>query len=114
MEVMYLLIAFSLLIASGFLLAFIWAVRSGQYDDRYTPSVRMLMDDIMPGKKTGSKRAAPEGDNGGGMQAAPEGDDGGGIQATTEGDDSRSKRASPGKKVSDQKKNQQNKIKHTE
>lgn len=56
MEVMYLLIAFSLLIASGFLLAFMWAVRSGQYDDRYTPSVRMLMDDIMPGKKKDSNR----------------------------------------------------------
>ena len=86
MEVMYLLIAFSLLIASGFLLAFIWAVRSGQYDDRYTPSVRMLMDDIMPGKKTGIKRGAPEADDSGGIQAAPE------------GDYSRSKRATPGKK----------------
>lgn len=56
MEVMYLLIAFSLLIASGFLLAFMWAVRNGQYDDRYTPSVRMLMDDIMPGKKKDKNR----------------------------------------------------------
>jgi cbb3-type cytochrome oxidase maturation protein len=28
----------------GFVLAFIWAVRSGQYDDDYTPSVRMLFD----------------------------------------------------------------------
>jgi cbb3-type cytochrome oxidase maturation protein len=51
MEVMYMLIAFSLLIASGFLLAFMWAVRSGQFDDRYTPSVRMLIDDIRPGEK---------------------------------------------------------------
>ncbi|MCA1800866.1 MAG: cbb3-type cytochrome oxidase assembly protein CcoS [Rhodothermaceae bacterium] len=62
MEVMYLLIAFSLLIASGFLLAFMWAVRSGQYDDRYTPSVRMLMDDIMPGKKKDSDRPATQPD----------------------------------------------------
>ena len=51
MGVMYLLIAFSLVIASGFLVAFIWAVRSGQYDDRDTPSIRMLIDDVIPHKK---------------------------------------------------------------
>ena len=45
MEVMYLLIAFSLMLASGFLLAFIWAIRNGQYDDKYTPSVRILFDE---------------------------------------------------------------------
>ncbi len=45
MTVMYLLIAFSLLIATGFVVAFIWAIRSGQYDDKYTPSVRVLFDD---------------------------------------------------------------------
>jgi cbb3-type cytochrome oxidase maturation protein len=56
MEVMYLLIAFSLLIATGFLLAFIWAVRSGQYDDRYTPSVRILFDDIRPDRPPGDDR----------------------------------------------------------
>ncbi len=45
MSVMYMLIAFSLLIATGFLLAFIWAMKSGQYEDKYTPSVRILFDD---------------------------------------------------------------------
>ncbi len=45
MSVMYLLIAFSLLLATGFLLAFIWAMRDGQYEDKYTPSVRILFDD---------------------------------------------------------------------
>lgn len=61
MEVMYLLIAFSLILATGFLLAFIWAVRSGQYDDRDTPSIRMLIDEVVPedkrkkGKKAGGK-----------------------------------------------------------
>jgi cbb3-type cytochrome oxidase maturation protein len=44
MNVIVILIFFSLLIAIGFLGAFIWAVRSGQYDDRYTPSVRILFD----------------------------------------------------------------------
>jgi len=32
-------------VAACFLGAFIWAVRNGQYDDDYTPSVRMLFDD---------------------------------------------------------------------
>jgi cbb3-type cytochrome oxidase maturation protein len=45
MSVLILLIAFSILIAGGFLVAFIWSVRKGQYDDDYTPSVRMLFDD---------------------------------------------------------------------
>jgi len=39
------LIAASLIVAIGFLAAFIWSVRSGQYEDKYTPSVRMLFDD---------------------------------------------------------------------
>jgi cbb3-type cytochrome oxidase maturation protein len=34
----------SLLLAIGFLIAFIWSVRSNQYEDDYTPSVRMLFD----------------------------------------------------------------------
>jgi cbb3-type cytochrome oxidase maturation protein len=45
MTAMYMLIAFSLVIATGFVLAFVWAIRSGQYDDKYTPSVRVLFDD---------------------------------------------------------------------
>ncbi|KAA3614600.1 MAG: cbb3-type cytochrome oxidase assembly protein CcoS [Calditrichaeota bacterium] len=46
MEVIFLLISLSLLLALGFLIAFIWAVKSGQFDDSYTPSVRMLTDDV--------------------------------------------------------------------
>lgn len=45
MEVIFILIGFSFLVAVGFLTAYIWAFKSGQYDDDYTPSVRMLMDD---------------------------------------------------------------------
>ena len=45
MSVIVVLIGFSLCVAGGFLLAFLWAVRSGQYDDRFTPSVRVLFDD---------------------------------------------------------------------
>jgi len=45
-HILFLLIGFSLLIALGFLGAFIWAVRAGQFDDKYTPSVRMLFDSV--------------------------------------------------------------------
>ncbi len=45
MEVIVFLILASLIIAVGFLIAFIWAVKTGQYDDDYTPSVRILFDD---------------------------------------------------------------------
>ncbi len=44
MSVLYILIIASLLVAGIFLLAFIWAVRNGQYDDEYSPSVRILFD----------------------------------------------------------------------
>lgn len=45
MSVIWVLVGFSIVVAAGFLVAFIWAVRSGQYDDRYTPSVRILFED---------------------------------------------------------------------
>jgi cbb3-type cytochrome oxidase maturation protein len=45
MSVFIILIAASILVAGGFLVAFLWSVRDGQYDDDYTPSVRMLFDD---------------------------------------------------------------------
>jgi cbb3-type cytochrome oxidase maturation protein len=51
MGVILILVFFSVLVAGGFLLAFIWAVRSGQYEDRYTPSVRILFDEENESKK---------------------------------------------------------------
>ena len=45
MSVIYLLISISILVAIVFFIAFILAVKKGQYDDDYTPSVRMLFDD---------------------------------------------------------------------
>ena len=45
MTIVFLLIGISLLVALTFLGAFLWAVRSGQYDDDYTPSVRMLFEE---------------------------------------------------------------------
>ncbi len=52
MMVMVLLIGVSLLVASGFLYAFIISVRSGQYDDTHTPAVRMLFDDEIRTERT--------------------------------------------------------------
>ena len=45
MSVILVLVGASLFVAICFLIAFIWAVRTGQYDDKYTPSVRILFDD---------------------------------------------------------------------
>ena len=44
MSALFLLIAVSLTVAVLFLVAFLWSVRDGQYDDDYTPSVRILFD----------------------------------------------------------------------
>jgi len=53
MKIILVLIIISLIVALGFLISFFWAVKSGQYDDDYTPSVRMLWDD----KKENNKRS---------------------------------------------------------
>lgn len=39
------------MVAAGFLIAFLWAVKSGQYKDTYTPSVRILFDNKTPEKE---------------------------------------------------------------
>jgi len=45
MSVIFLLIIFSLLLALVFLVAFVWSVKDGQYEDDYTPSVRILFEE---------------------------------------------------------------------
>ena len=45
MSIIFILIPISIVIATGFLLAFVWAVKSGQYEDTCTPSMRLLTDD---------------------------------------------------------------------
>jgi cbb3-type cytochrome oxidase maturation protein len=54
MSVIYLLISISIVVAVFFFVAFVRAVKTGQYDDDYTPSVRMLFDDELV-KKTNDK-----------------------------------------------------------
>ena len=51
MSVIIVLIIIGVVVASGFLAAFLWAVRSGQYDDTISPSVRMLFDEKKEKKK---------------------------------------------------------------
>lgn len=45
MNMIYFLIGCSILLALIFLAAFFWATKTGQHDDTYTPSVRILFDD---------------------------------------------------------------------
>ncbi|HRE95133.1 MAG TPA: cbb3-type cytochrome oxidase assembly protein CcoS [Flavobacteriales bacterium] len=46
MSALFIMIGASLLLALGFLIAFIWAVKKGQYEDDYSPSVRILFDSV--------------------------------------------------------------------
>jgi cbb3-type cytochrome oxidase maturation protein len=56
MSVIYVLLAVSVTVAIVFFVAFVLSVRSGQYDDSYTPSVRMLFEDeIIKPKKVNTK-----------------------------------------------------------
>ena len=45
MSVVFVLVFVAIIMAGAFLIAFIWSVKNGQYEDTYTPSVRMLFDD---------------------------------------------------------------------
>lgn len=56
MSVIIVLIGFSLLVAVVFLFAFLWAVKNGQYEDRYTPSVRILFDNKDEGENLNNKK----------------------------------------------------------
>lgn len=61
MSALFLLIGISICVALVFLAAFLWSVRQGQFDDDYTPSVRMLFDDpeAPPEKNTSSSTSTP-------------------------------------------------------
>jgi len=50
MSIIFILIPVSILIAACFLGAFIWAVKSGQYEDTCTPSMRLLTEDASGAK----------------------------------------------------------------
>ena len=45
MGIIYIMLIVSLVIALFFLGSFLWAIKTGQYEDDYTPSVRILFED---------------------------------------------------------------------
>lgn len=45
MEIMYLMIGLSLFMAIGFVIAFVWSIRTGQQEDLITPAMRILQED---------------------------------------------------------------------
>lgn len=49
------LIGCSFIMAVGFLIAFFWAVKDGQNDDMYTPSIRILFEDKLEIENTKNK-----------------------------------------------------------
>lgn len=48
MSVIIILLIASITVAALFLGAFLWSVKSGQYDDDVSPPIRMLFDDKKP------------------------------------------------------------------
>jgi cbb3-type cytochrome oxidase maturation protein len=60
MDIIYFLIGCSVVIAVLFFTAFIWSIRSGQYEDTYTPSVRMLFEPGATPPTTTAASPAPE------------------------------------------------------
>lgn len=45
MSVIYIVLPLAILLAGGFVLGFMWAVRRGQFDDLTTPPMRAMFDD---------------------------------------------------------------------
>ncbi len=63
MSVIFFLVIVGIIVAGGFLVAFVWSVKSGQYDDTYSPAVRMLFDDTKIVSSTEQEGEKPEKDN---------------------------------------------------
>ena len=59
MEVIFVLLPLALLIAAIAVAFFIWAARTGQFDDLDTPAMRVLFDDEEPVRQP-SPRSVPE------------------------------------------------------
>jgi cbb3-type cytochrome oxidase maturation protein len=50
MNIIFFMIGVSLLMALGFLFAFLWAMKNGQNDDLHTPAMRILFEEKSPEK----------------------------------------------------------------
>ena len=62
MGIIVILILISISIALLFLSIFYWTMKSGQYDDTYTPSVRMLFEDKKKEQKERENAQSPKPD----------------------------------------------------
>lgn len=60
MTIIYMLLTISLFVAIIFFALFIFSVKEGQYDDTYTPSVRMLFEDELVKEDAETKNEAPK------------------------------------------------------
>ena len=58
MELIYLILPLALVIAAGFVAAFVWAARDDQFEDLDTPAIRMLHED--PPLPSPDERGKPE------------------------------------------------------
>jgi cbb3-type cytochrome oxidase maturation protein len=56
MSVIIILIIISVIVAIFFLGVFFWAVKSGQFDDTVSPSIRILFDEKKQGEEEGKKK----------------------------------------------------------
>ncbi len=63
MSIIYVLITVSVIVAVIFFTAFVYSVKRGQYDDTYTPSVRMLFEDELVKTTTPKAPAQKENNN---------------------------------------------------
>ncbi len=59
MTLIFIVLPLALLITAGAIIGFIWAARSGQFDDVDTPAVRMLLDDVPPRRLKSSDKQDP-------------------------------------------------------
>jgi cbb3-type cytochrome oxidase maturation protein len=55
MSILFMMVIMSLLLGFGFLIGFIWSVKSGQYTDTVTPGARILFDEKQEGENEDSK-----------------------------------------------------------
>ena len=60
MGIIYLMLIVSLVIALIFLVSFFWATKNGQFDDDYTPSVRILFEDELNQKSNNQSDGSSE------------------------------------------------------
>ena len=56
MSVIIILLIASISVALLFLIAFLWSVKTGQFEDDYSPSSRILFDDTIHSEKTNKSR----------------------------------------------------------